>query len=242
MPAPPAPESTPIVVAIDGPAASGKSSTAQWVAKELGFRHVDSGGLYRAAAVAALRSGRPVDEWTPDVILAACAQVHLEPQETSFVPWLGTDEIVDEIRGSSVTAVVPRVAQMPEIRRWVNSRVRQVAEEFDVVVDGRDMGTAVFPAAQIKVFLVADPRERARRRLLQRLSRRPSESEIDEESRELLRRDHADATQTVEASDAVRIDTTVLTQTDQVERIVALVREYQSRLGPQFAEENMRSS
>lgn len=222
-----------MVVAIDGPAASGKSSTAQWVAKELGFRHVDSGALYRAAAAVALRHCGPVDGWTAEDVVRCAADVRLEPQDTSFVPWLGNEDLGDAIRGTSVTAVVPRVAQMSLVRQWVNERVRDVAGHYDVVVDGRDMGTAVFPAAQVKVFLVADPIERARRRLVQRLSRRPSDDEIATEVDMLVSRDRADATQTVEAPDAVRIDTTTLTQADQVERIVSLVR---ARSGTQFAE------
>lgn len=222
-----------MVVAIDGPAASGKSSTAQWVAKELGFRHVDSGALYRAAAAVALRHLGPVEGWTPEAVVGVAAEVRLEPQHTSFVPWLGEEDLGDAIRGPAVTSVVTRVAQMPLVRQWVNDRVRDVAGHYDVVVDGRDMGTAVFPAAQVKVFLVADPMERARRRLIQRLSRRPSDDEIAAEVDILVSRDRADATQTVEAPDAVRIDTTTLTQADQVDRIVSLVR---ARSGTQFAE------
>lgn len=113
---------------------------------------------------------------------------------------------------------------MPRVREWVNARVRDAAQSSDIVVDGRDMGTAVFPDADLKVFLVADPWERARRRLVQRLQRQPSESEIAEETERIVKRDAQDATQTVQAKDAVLIDTTYLTQEEQVERIVALAR------------------
>ncbi len=113
---------------------------------------------------------------------------------------------------------------MPGVRAWVNERVRAAADRYDVVVDGRDMGTAVFPDAPLKIFLVADPWERARRRLIQRLERAPSEEEIAEETDRLVQRDSRDATQTVPARDAVVVDTTYLTQTEQVERIVALAR------------------
>ena len=92
------------------------------------------------------------------------------------------------------------------------------------MVDGRDIGTAVFPEAQLKIFLVADPWERARRRLIQRLGRRPGDDEIAEETDRLVQRDRLDATQTVQAPDAVLIDTTYLTQREQVERIAALAR------------------
>lgn len=218
-----------VVVAIDGPAASGKSSTAQWVAGELGFRHVDSGALYRAATAAALRSGVEVAAWDADFVLSQAARVALVPTETSFAPTLDGERAEEEIRGGDVTRHVSLVARMAPVRAWVNARVREVARDFDVVCDGRDMGTAVFPDADLKVFLVADPWERARRRLVQRLSRRPSDEEIAAETDRLVQRDAADATQTVQARDAVLIDTTYLTQPEQVERIVALARATRSR-------------
>lgn len=118
---------------------------------------------------------------------------------------------------------------MPEVRVWVNEMVRRAAERENIVVDGRDMGTAVFPNADLKVFLVADPWERARRRLIQRLGRHPNEDEIAEETERLVKRDAADATQTVQALDAVLIDTTSLTQEDQVARIVALAKAIRRR-------------
>jgi len=116
------------------------------------------------------------------------------------------------------------LARTPEVRAWVNARVREAAAEHDVVVDGRDIGTAVFPDASLKVFLIADPWERARRRLIQRLGRHPADAEIAEETDQLVQRDARDSTQTVQAADAVLLDTTFLTQEEQVERIVALAR------------------
>jgi cytidylate kinase len=214
----------PVVIAIDGPAASGKSSTAHWVASRLGYRHVDSGALYRAATAAALRAGGDPDTWTEATVLEATKRVSLSPKQTSFAPCIDDQVAEAEIRGSEVTRLVSRVAQMPNVRVWVNALVRKTAERHDVVVDGRDMGTAVFPDATLKIFLIADPWERARRRLTQRIARRPTESEIAEETDRIVQRDAQDATQTVQAKDAVLIDTTSLTQPEQVERIVALAR------------------
>jgi cytidylate kinase len=212
------------VVAIDGPAASGKSSTAQWVAQRLGFRHVDSGALYRAATAAQLRRGTREDTWTEDQVCEAARVVKLVPRGTSFSPLLAGQALDEELRGLEVTRHVSRVAAMPRVREWVNDRVREAARDNDVVADGRDMGTAVFPNATVKVFLVADPWERARRRLVQQLGRGPSDEEIAEETGRIVQRDARDATQTVQAKDAILIDTTYLTQEDQVERIVALVK------------------
>ncbi|MEO6443805.1 MAG: (d)CMP kinase, partial [Gemmatimonadaceae bacterium] len=136
-----------VAIAIDGPAASGKSSTAHWVATELGFRHVDSGALYRAATAAALRGSVPPESWSAHDVLAHVARVSLEPRATSFAPQVNGESVDEEIRGAEVTRLVSRVAQMPAVREWVNARVRDVARAHDVVCDGRDMGTAVFPDA-----------------------------------------------------------------------------------------------
>ena len=214
----------PVVVAIDGPAAAGKSSTARLVAERLGLRHVDSGALYRAATALALRGGAPVEAWTGVHVAALAEAVQLEPVDTSFAPAVGEERLDEALRGADVTAAVSRVAQMPEVRQWVNALVQRAAAAHSVVVDGRDMGTVVFPDADLKVFLQADPWERARRRLIQRLLRNPTDLEIAEETERLVQRDARDAVQLVRASDAVVIDTTHLTQEEQVERIVALVR------------------
>jgi cytidylate kinase len=213
-----------IVIAIDGPAASGKSSTSQWVARKLGFNHVDSGSLYRAITAAAVRREHDSTKWSEDFVLAGGNEIALEPDGHSFSPTLGGQRIDTEIRGAEVTKNVSLVARMQRVRAWVNDQVRRAAASFDIVVDGRDMGTAVFPDAQLKVFLIADPWERAKRRLIQQLGHLPTDDEIAEETDRLVRRDAGDATQTVQAPDAVLIDTTYLTQEEQVDRIVALAK------------------
>jgi cytidylate kinase len=209
------------VIAIDGPAASGKSSTAQMVADKLGFLHVDSGSLYRAATAAMLRREKDASKWTEQSVLDAARAVELLPARTSFYPALEGKAIEDEIRGHAVTRHVSRVAQMQRVREWVNARVREAAASKDVVVDGRDMGTVVFPDADLKIFLVADSRERALRRLRQR-GTPASERVLDDETMRIKERDERDARQTVPAEDAVTIDTTGLAQAEQVEQIVSL--------------------
>ncbi|HJQ54341.1 MAG TPA: (d)CMP kinase [Gemmatimonadaceae bacterium] len=209
------------VIAIDGPAASGKSSTAQMVAEKLGFLHVDSGSLYRAATAAILRAEGDAAEWTEESVLRAARQVELRAARTSFYPALDGRAIEDEIRGADVTRNVSRVAQMQRVREWVNEKVRGAALSHDVVVDGRDMGTVVFPDADLKIFLVADSRERAARRLRQR-GTPTSERLLDDETIRIRERDALDARQTVPATDAIVIDTTGLTQQEQVEQIVTL--------------------
>ncbi|HXC26149.1 MAG TPA: (d)CMP kinase [Gemmatimonadaceae bacterium] len=174
------------VIAIDGPAASGKSSTSAMVAEALGFRHADSGVLYR----------------------------------TETARRLG----LSDIRSPEVTAEVSRIAHLPEVRAKVDAELHRLAQLEDIVVDGRDIGAVVFPNAQLKVFLIADPNERAKRRLLQRLGHPPTPDEIHTESALLVARDARDAAHTIQAPDAVLLDTTHLTQAEQVRQIVAMVR------------------
>jgi cytidylate kinase len=212
------------VIAIDGPAASGKSSTAQMVAEKLGFLHVDSGSLYRAATAAMLRREKDASTWTEESVLDAARPVELRAARTSFYPMLEGRAIEDEIRGPAVTRAVSRVAQMPRVREWVNAKVREAAASKDVVVDGRDMGTVVFPDADLKIFLVADSRERALRRLRQR-GTPTSEKLLDDETIRIKERDERDARQTIPANDAVTIDTTGLNQAEQVEQIVSLSKQ-----------------
>ncbi len=214
--------STRMAIAVDGPAASGKSSTAKAIARRLGFRHVDSGALYRAATAARVRAGGSAETWTEQSVLDAARIVRLEPTDVGFTALLDGLPADEEMRGDKVTRNVSRVASMPAVREWVNSQVRKAAEEHDVVVDGRDIGTVVFPDAALKVYLVADQDERARRRLLERAHRPPTADEIAEEARRIVRRDELDAAQSAPAPAAVLIDTTYLAQSEQIERIAAL--------------------
>ncbi|HEV8409721.1 MAG TPA: (d)CMP kinase [Gemmatimonadaceae bacterium] len=215
-----------IVVAIDGPAASGKSSTAHRVAERLGMHHGDSGALYRAATVARLRdrrAGEP-EQWTAESVLSAASRVAIVRNDSNFGVTLDGKSVGPELHEAAVTALVSLVAKMQPVRDWVNDQMRRCARDGSIVVDGRDMGTTVFPEAQLKIFLVANANERARRRLLQRLGRTPMDEEVAAEAEALKQRDAKDAAQTRQAPDAIVIDTTHLTQDDQVDRIVELAR------------------
>jgi cytidylate kinase len=222
-------EQTKIAIAIDGPAASGKSSTAKAVARALGFRHVDSGALYRAATAARTRNGDAPESWTEQSVLDAAQIVSLAPTKNGFTPLLDGVAAESEMRGDNVTGNVSLVAKMPRVRDWVNSIVRHAGDEYDVVVDGRDIGTVVFPNAKLKIFLIADPAERARRRLREKLHHEPDEHEVAEETVKIVRRDEMDAEQSGRADDAILIDTTHLAQAEQIEKIVALAREVSSQ-------------
>src|SRR5258708_31509134 len=162
-----------MVVGIEGPEDSGKSSAAQWVAERLGYLHIDSGSLYRALTAAALRGNAPPEDWSPERLLRDAPRVTLGAEKHAFHALIDGQRVEEEIRGGDVTANVSLVAKMQAVRSWVNASVREAARWHDVVVDGRDMGTAVFPDAPLKVFLVADPWEPAPPRLVHRFGRRP---------------------------------------------------------------------
>ena len=226
-----------IVIAIDGPAASGKSSTARAVAEALGFAHLDSGSLYRAVTLVALREavrrgapGDPLAGVSPDTILRSAEDrgLLLYPDGAGFAAYLEGEPVDDALRDADVTRHVSAVSAIPVVREWVNTRLRALVREGrDVVVDGRDIGTVVFPEADLKVFLTASAETRAGRRI----SQRGHVIDVDELAREtaaLAARDAADSARPVaplrRAEDAVDVDTTRMTFREQVDHIVALAR------------------
>jgi len=225
------------VIAIDGPAASGKSSTAAAVARGLGWAHLDSGALYRAVTLAVLDNLRDAgsgmrDAWPVQqvVALAEDLPVRLVLVGDAFRPTVAGVDVEETIRSERVTRHVSAIAAIREVRNWVNVQQREAVAGVHrgVVVDGRDIGTVVFPDAPVKVFLTASPEERARRRLAQRGSR-IDPAELAREAQALAARDHADSTRPVAplraAADAVRLDTTDLSLDEQADRVVALARE-----------------
>ena len=229
------------VIAIDGPAASGKSSTAGLVAARLGWAHLDSGALYRALTLAALDTlgeggRRKGEEWpAPHVVaLAERLPVRLVLVENQFRPEVAGADVGEAIRGERVTRYVSMLAALPDVRTWVNTQQRIAvrghganAQGRGVVVDGRDIGTVVFPEAPLKIFLTATTDERARRRLFQRGQAVDVEL-VRRESQALAARDAADSNRQFAplkaAPDAVMIDTTKLTLDGQVTHIVELAR------------------
>ena len=220
---------TPRVIAIDGPAASGKSSTAALVAKGLGWAHLDSGALYRALTLAALDNIG--GELSPQRILALAEElpVRLVLVGDEFRAEVAGVDVEEAIRSERVTRCVSAVAAIPAVRAWVNARQREAVAQHPsgVVVDGRDIGTVVFPEAPLKVFLTATPDERARRRLSQ-WGRAIGPGEVQRESQALAARDEADTTRPIAplkpAQDAVLLDSTTLTLEEQVRRVVELAR------------------
>jgi cytidylate kinase len=219
------------VIALDGPAASGKSSTGLAVARALGggWAHLDSGSVYRALTLAALDRLDTPFGGERVVALADELPVRLVLLGDQFVPEVAGVNVSEAIQSAPVTAHVSALAAIPVVRQWVTRHVRDAVagHAHGVVVDGRDIGTVVFPDAPLKVFLTATPDERARRRITQR-GEALTDDHVERESQALSARDHADSTRPVSplipARDAETLDTTGLPFDAQVARIVALAR------------------
>jgi cytidylate kinase len=231
------------VIAIDGPSASGKSSTARAVAQALGFAHLDSGSLYRGVTLVALREGarrglagsKVLTSLDPETILRTAEDrgLMLQSDGVGFAAYLEGEPAEDALRSAEVNAHVSAVAAIPVVREWVNSRLRaMVRAGQDVVVDGRDIGTVVFPDADLKIFLTASPEARAGRRISQRGDAMEPQH-LDAETAALAARDHADSTRKVAplrpADDAVHLDTTAMDFAEQVRFIVDRARPIFSR-------------
>jgi cytidylate kinase len=226
------------VIAIDGPSASGKSTTARAVAEALGFAHLDSGSLYRGVTLVAIREGarrglRGSDVFRnlgPETILRTAEDrgLMLQWDGVGFSAYLEGEPVEQALRSVEVTAHVSAVAAIPVVREWVNSRLRaMVRAGQDVVVDGRDIGTVVFPDADLKIFLTASPKARAGRRITQR-GHAVEPRHLDAETAALAARDHADSTRDIAplrpAADAIHLDTTTMDFTEQVRFIVDRAR------------------
>jgi cytidylate kinase len=232
MSAGPIPSGSATIVTIDGPAGSGKSSTAKEVARRLGFRHLDSGALYRTVALGILRAGIEVaGETGPDPQILAGLDMRLVPERTGFRILLDGTSPGQAIRTEEVTRLAARVAKFPAVRMRLLPLQKSASTFGGLVADGRDMGTVVFPEAQVKVFLTANLDERARRRLVQE-GRSATEGEIAEEAGRIHERDRSDETRAVaplrEPPGALVLDTTELDFEEQVGRIVEAVGRFEA--------------
>lgn len=219
-----------IIIALDGPAGSGKSSTAKAVAARLGYRHLDSGAFYRALTLAALLAGIDRERWgelSPAELDGL--GVSTEPDERGYRMLLRGADVSREIRSPDVNAHVSRMAAVPAVREWLMDALRAAGARGGLVADGRDIGTVVFPDAELKVYLVCDPLERARRRLREQRAADLSEEAVRAEAERLQGRDAIDSGRAAaplrQADDAVVVDTSGLTFEAQVETVVRLARD-----------------
>ena len=220
-----------LVITLDGPAGSGKTTTAKAVAKRLGFRHLDSGALYRALTFALLQKGVPEEEWEglgSEQLSALKIEVEVDTDGDGVDLHLDGVLLTTELRSPEVTGCVSAVAGLPAVRAWLLGVQRSVGAHGNLVADGRDMGTVVFPDADVKIFLVAGLEERARRRLLQDTGREPTAVELQEEARRIEQRDQADRSRNHaplrRPEGAVEVDTTGLSFEEQVALILRRVK------------------
>ncbi len=213
-----------IIIAIDGYVATGKSTTAKGVAARLNYLHIDSGAMYRALAWRLLEAG----VWDPDE--AAIAKVltdfsiHLEREGQEMVVYLGSERLKEELRHPEVASFASVISTLPAVREKLVAEQRRLGEGGGIVMDGRDIGTVVFPQAELKVFMVADIEARAQRRY-DELRQQGYEVTLDSVKAEIAERDRRDETRAISplrrAPDARILDTTHLTIPQQIDQVVS---------------------
>lgn len=216
-----------VVIAMDGTAGAGKSSTSRAVARTLGLRYLDTGAMYRAVTLAVLRSeASPGDA---DSVLAQARRASIRSLTDPSAPAVHLDgeDVSREVRSSAVTAAVSQVSAIPQVRELMVALQRHEISDGGIVVEGRDIGTVVLPDADLKIYLTAEPSARARRRAVQLAA--GHDHDLATVEADLARRDKADSTRVVSplsaAADAVIVDSTRLSREEVVDLVVGLIRE-----------------
>jgi len=220
-----------IVIAIDGPAGSGKSTLAALLARRYGYINIETGAMYRALALKALACGTP-DDSASLAALARDSRIQLEPRPEGNRVLLDGVDVTVRIRESDITEAASRVSVHPPVRQWMVERQREMGSAGGVVMEGRDIGTKVFPDAEVKIFLDAAPEVRGNRRFLQNPEATTQEASV---LAELRARDERDRTRVnsplVPAADATVIDSTKLTLEQVAAQAIAVIDERLSRGG-----------
>lgn len=214
-------------IAIDGPAGAGKSSVARAVARTLNATYLDTGAMYRAVGLYMMKNDVPLD--MPALIAAHADDAHVDVRYENGVQHidLNGEDVSDAIRENAVSAAASAVSAVPRVRELMVARQREIAAKTDVVMDGRDIGTRVLPAAPLKIFLTARAEVRAQRRYLE-LEGRGEKVDLDTLLAEIKQRDYNDAHRAVSpmvpAADAILLDSSDMTEAEVTARVVALAR------------------
>lgn len=217
-----------LVIAIDGPAGAGKSTLASRIARKHGYLNIETGAMYRALALKAIRNDISFDDEAALLALATASRIELQPQIDGNRVLLDGENVSARIREQDVTDAASRVSIHPRVRAWMVDRQREMGADGGVVMEGRDIGTQVFPDAEVKIFLDASPEVRGSRRFQQNQSgtagQAPLEASIVEEMKERDRRDRSRATSPLKAAeDAVIIDSTRLTLDEVITRVEQII-------------------
>lgn len=213
-------------IAIDGPAGAGKSTIAKAAAKQLGFVYVDTGAIYRTVGLAAIRNGYAADDREKVVAMLPSLEIDMRYADGTQRMYLNGEDVSDEIRTPLASHYASNVAVMAEVRAYLMDMQREMARRYDVLMDGRDIGTVVLPDAQLKIFLTASAEERARRRYAQLLEKGTEES-YEKVLAEILERDKRDSERATaplkQADDAVLLDTSDMSEADSIQAVLDLV-------------------
>ena len=215
-----------LIIAIDGPAGAGKSTIASRLARKLGYANLESGAMYRALALKAIERDTSLDDEEALLEMAHDSRITLDPTIDGNRVWLDQRDVSSRIRERDVTEAASKVSVHPKVREWMVARQRELGLGGGVVMEGRDIGTKVFPDADLKIFLDADPVIREQRRLDQQKVEGAPAQAMAAELRERDQRDRTRAASPLEAApDAVLVDSSHLSEDEVVERIEALVSE-----------------
>jgi len=215
-----------LIIAIDGPAASGKSTTAQLLAKKLGYLYIDTGAMYRACALKAKKMGIDINDEESIRNLLDFIDIQIENDNSKNRILLDGEDVSEDIRADDISSLASAISAIPAVRYKMVELQRKMGEKGSVILDGRDIGTFVFPDAEVKFFLTASPEIRAKRRWLE-LQQKGIDKDFSEVLADLVKRDNNDSQRALaplkKAEDAIEIDTSNMTIEEQTETLYKII-------------------